>query len=227
MSILRFFRYIINILYTSLGRILLSLKQMILCSFVFIIRVSLLVVTMLDNTIDLGTGNVISSKKPHEIKYWLNNVKFSSPNINYWLNIQEDVKLKLFTKLEEEYANPNSSQTHTTWRFNSPRAVNRSYSITWNLGLIFNVLSKNCLSSKEILSFIYIGYYASLPKSTFGSSRNTAVMWHYTMAFLLCDDIKEAYEVMTLGIDNYDNYEFLLAGRLGKFPIGTSKCWQF
>ena len=159
MTFLCLFRYIINIIYTSSVWILLPLKQMILCSFVFIIRVFLLVVSILDNKFDLGTGYVISSKKPLEIKNWLNNVKFSSPNINYWLNIQEDVKLKLFTKLEEAYANPNSSQIQTTSSFNSPRAGTRRYSITLSLGLIFNVLSKNCLSSKEILSFIYIGYY--------------------------------------------------------------------
>ena len=87
--------------------------------------------------------------------------------------------------------------------------------MTLSLGLIFNVLSKNCLSSKEILSFIYIGYYGSLPKSTFGSPRNTAVM-----AFLLCDDIKEAYEVMNLGPDDHDTSDnvFFLAGRTRGIP---------
>ena len=114
MTFVALFPYIIKILYTCSGWILLPLKQMILCSSVFIIRVFLLVVTILDNKFDLRTGYVISRKKPLEIKHWLNNVKFSSPNINYWLNIQEDVKLKLFTKLEEAYANKNLSF------FNSP-----------------------------------------------------------------------------------------------------------
>ena len=195
---------------------LLPLKRMILCSSVFIIRVLQLVVTILDNTIDLGTGNVIDNKMPLETNHWFDNVKCSSPNIF----TQEDVKLKLFTKLEEEHANPNSSQIQTTSSFNSSRGGSRRSSLTLNLGLIFNVLSKNCLSSKEILSFIYIGYYGSLPKSTFGSSRNTAVIWHYTMAFLLCDDIKEAYEVMNLGPDKYiTSYNvFFLAGRTRKIP---------
>ena len=118
MTILRLLRYIIHIFHISSGRILLPWKQMLLCSSLFIIRVLLYVLTTLENVIDRGTRNVITSKMPLEKKHWYKNVKFSSPK---GLNIQEDVKLKWFTKLEESYANPNLSNSilcnskHSTW----------------------------------------------------------------------------------------------------------------
>ena len=206
MTFLCLLRYVIKIIYTSSGWILLRLKQTILCSSVLIIRILLLVVAALDNTTNLGTINVISSRMPQGKKHWYNNVKLSSLKR---LSIQEDVKVTWFTKLDEAYANPN-------------RVGARCHSITFNLGVIFNVLSKNYLSTKEIHGFVYLGYYGSLPNITFGPwpFNFWTVMWHYALAFLLCDDMKEAYELMNLSPDDYDIFDntLFLAGRTIKIP---------
>ena len=198
---------------------------MILCSSLFIIKILLWVVTTLDNnTINLGAGTIINIKKPEQKNNWYKNVRFSSPRR---INIQEVVRLKWFTKLEEVYANSISSEIQTTRKSCSSGVGSRHYSITFNLGVIFNVLSKNCLSSKEIHSFLYYGFYGSLPQRNAPINKlkyNCSTIWLYTMAFLLCDDVKEAYEFMNLDSNDYNRIyiskemysTFFIAGRIRK-----------
>ena len=213
MNFVLLLRCIIELFYACSRHILTAMKKIILYFVIVVIKtcesvnkIALSVTKALDGTINLEAGAIIDNTKPQECIHWINHAKISGPRC---INIQQNVILRW-----------NYYQILPFYGFEKKEYENLLPSVTRNpmdafFVTILNALSKNHISTRDTIDFIYIGFLDSLPEK----GNNLSHKVTNCLAFLLCDDMSMAYERINSKYKNQTSteiYECFRAGRTRK-----------